>query len=202
MTDGCGFINLAAMKIIKKKFNYDALPTGVQGRIAGAKGMWIRHPNDDSPDPKIWIRDSQNKIKLPELGKVHRIFDLLSVSKPSSSIALSQQSILNLSFNGIPDDVLVKLLEQGIVDEVMPLLDWKRPNAMTALWDAINKSGGVSGSRTQRIAAGASRALGLQRQDWGHDDVVADQDISGTTYTGRNEYSKGERTNSVSDTLC
>lgn len=170
MTDGCGFINLAAMKIIKKKFNYDALPTGVQGRIAGAKGMWIRHPNDDSPDPKIWIRDSQNKIKLSELGKAHRIFDLLSVSKPSSSIALSQQSILNLSFNGIPDDVLVKLLEQGIVDEVMPLLDWKRPNAMTALWDAINKSGGVSGSRTQRIAAGASRALGLQRQDWGHDE--------------------------------
>ncbi|EDR15354.1 uncharacterized protein LACBIDRAFT_301565 [Laccaria bicolor S238N-H82] len=195
MTDGCGFINLTAMKIIKKKFNYDSLPTGIQGRIAGAKGMWIRHPTDDSLEPKIWIRDSQNKIKLSELDKAHRIFDLLSVSKPSSSIALSQQSILNLSFNGIPDDVLVKLLEQGIVDEVMPLLDWKRPNAMTVLWDAINKSAGVSGSRTQRVAAGASRALGFQRQDWGHDDVVADQDaetqdISGTTYTGRNEYSK------------
>ncbi|TFK17046.1 hypothetical protein FA15DRAFT_578600, partial [Coprinopsis marcescibilis] len=51
---------------ITKQMAYEYLPTAVQGRIDGAKGLWVRHPTDEDLDtPRIWIRASQNKIKNP-----------------------------------------------------------------------------------------------------------------------------------------
>ncbi|TFK42152.1 RNA dependent RNA polymerase-domain-containing protein [Crucibulum laeve] len=197
MTDGAGFINRAALTSITRHMGLQYLPAALQGRIAGAKGMFMLHPSDDEAEPCIWIRDSQNKINLPHLrDKSHRIFDLLSISRSSSTVSLSQQSILNLSFNGVPDEVLISLMEQGLVDDIAPLLDWDRSNAMVFLWDALNKSGNVSGSRAQRFASGVSRVLGLQRREWGHQDVRMEKASAEyvdeppvATNTGRNEHS-------------
>ncbi|RXW18376.1 hypothetical protein EST38_g7477 [Candolleomyces aberdarensis] len=191
MTDGCGFINLAALTAITRKMGYESAPTALQGRIDGAKGLWVRHPTDDSDEPTIWIRDSQNKIKNPTQDRGHRIFELLAPSKASLHTALSMQSILNLYFNSVPEDTIVKLFREGLKEEMMPLLEW---DSMVLLYDAINKAGGVAGSRMVRIAAGASVALGLQRNSWGHEDVdseeSSEQESAGpATYTGRNQYS-------------
>ncbi|KAH9486232.1 RNA-dependent RNA polymerase 1 [Psilocybe cubensis] len=197
MTDGCGYINHSALHAIVKHMDYEALPAAVQGRIAGAKGLWILHPDDTSDEPKIWIRNSQNKIKYSEFDRSHRIFDLLGPSRPSSSICLSEQSIVNLFNNGVPAETLIRLMEEGLEEDVAPLMDWDRPHAMVFLWDAINKCGNVSGSRTQRISVALNRALGLKGRDWGrdNDDIDADEDgVEGaddgpTLNTGRNMYS-------------
>ncbi|KAJ7696817.1 RNA dependent RNA polymerase-domain-containing protein [Mycena rosella] len=167
MTDGCGFINRSALLLITKIVGYNSLPTAVQGRIGGAKGLWVLHPTDQDPNPKIWIRDSQLKIRLQGDHRVHRIFDLLRASHPSQTEArheLSEQSILCLSSNGIPDDVLASLLVEGLEQSVKPLLDWG-VGAMPSLWRAVANAGNVSGSRLQRIAGSRSRVLGFRDRE-------------------------------------
>jgi len=37
MTDGCGFINLAALKRLRAMFGWETFPAAIQCRIAGAK---------------------------------------------------------------------------------------------------------------------------------------------------------------------
>jgi hypothetical protein len=200
MTDGCGLINLAAMKAIAKKLGYPTRSSGIQARAFNGKGMFITHPTNDDPEPKLWIRKSQAKITYDyPLDRAHRILDLLSVSQPSSSINLSRQSIVNLAYNGVPHNVLVNLMVDGLTDEVKPLMEWDGPNAMVALWNAINRLGNVSGTRVQRSAAGLSRALGLAGREWGHDDVgmtdkaaalkEALEEVAKPVYTGRSEHS-------------
>lgn len=194
MTDGCGFINLAALAIITRKLGYESAPTALQGRIDGSKGLWVRHPTDESEEPKIWIRDSQNKIKNPRLDRAHRIFELLGPSKASLSVALSTQSILNLAHNGVPSETIVELFREGLKDEVTPLLQW---DSMPLLYDAVNKAGGVAGARLARISDGNGRALGVQRAQWRPDDVEEtnndnDTETDSATYTGRNPYSGGK----------
>lgn len=198
MTDGCGFINQAALVAINTQLNKQSLPVAVQGRIAGAKGLWILHPDDDSPEFKIWIRDSQNKIKLSQLHRSHRIFELVAASQPSTSgIPVSRQSIVNLSFNGVPDDVLMAYLEKGLVKAIEPLVNWDRPKAALHLWYAINMTGSVARSRLARVTAGISRALGLTRRVWSEADAEEVEngdmfDEVNAAISGRNEYSKSE----------
>lgn len=200
MTDGCGHINAAAARLITKKMGFSVRITAFQGRLSGGKGLWIIHPTDKDPEPKIWIRKSQAKIIYNSpLDRAHRIFDLLSVSQPSKSTNISSQNIVNLAFNGVPHDVLVTLMVNGLTDEVKPLMEWSGPQAMIALWNTINRLGNVSGTRLQRSAAGQSRALGLVSRKWGHDDVgmtdenaaleEALEEVAKPENTGRSQYS-------------
>jgi len=196
MTDGCGFINHAALLLIVKKNGYESLPAGIQGRIDGSKGFFILHPTDNANVPKIWIRDSQNKIKNRSFDRAHRILDLVAASQPSASSALTQQSIINLHANGIPAEKLTEMMEQGLEGEIMPLLDWDKPRAMTFLGAAISKAGGVPGARTQRVAYSLNRVLGFKGRDWHDDDLGNDEndndDDEPVEYTGRNAYTGGE----------
>ena len=195
MTDGCGFLNHAALLRIVKSFRYESLPSGVQGRIDGSKGFWILHPHDNSDEPKIWIRTSQNKIQNRSFDRAHLIFDLLCPSRHSAPVTLSQQSIINLFANEVPQETLIRLMEEGLEKVIAPLLEWEGRYAMPLLWDAINKCGGISGSRTQRLATALNRVLGLKGRDWGNesveDDVKQESEDLFTTYTGRNPYSGG-----------
>ena len=195
MTDGCGFLNHAALQGIIQTVGYDSIPAGIQGRIGGSKGFFILHPTDTSPEPKIWIRDSQKKIQHKNLDRAQRILDLLCASQSSPPAALTQQSILNLFANGVNAELLVRLMEQGLEEEVAPLLHWDKPHASLFLHDAISKCGGVSGVRTQRIAYSLNRVLGFTGRDWHDDDGLNkeddDDDDEADAYTGRNEYSGG-----------
>jgi len=190
MTDGCGLINQAALVTINAQLNRPSLPVAVQGRIAGAKGVWLLHPTDGSSEPKIWIRKSQNKIRYHLLDRSHRIFELVAPSHPSNPVSISRQSIVNLSFNGVPDEVLLSCVEKGLTEEIEPLLRWDHPQARLYLWSAINKNGNVSRSRLSRATVGISRALGLTRRIWKEDDYQ--EGISDFDKSGRNEYSGGE----------
>ncbi|KAK0234147.1 RNA dependent RNA polymerase-domain-containing protein [Armillaria fumosa] len=202
MTDGCGFINESALSSLTKLLGRSVMPTAVQGRIAGSKGLWIRHPSDFDEEYKIWIRPSQKKINYERLDHSHRILDVVCVGYPSSSSTLSAQSILNLSFNGVPDAVLVELLKEGLARTVDPLIEKKGRFSDVSLWTAVNQAGGVSSARIQRLAGGLARVLGYTRREW-HNSIVyddkrnddkkaPDDDIEEQPLpncTGRNEYS-------------
>lgn len=192
MTDGCGFLNRAALHAIMKVVGFGTVPAGVQGRIDGSKGFWILHPRDTALVPKIWIRNSQNKIQNPLLDRAHRIFDLVCVSHPSPPNALSRQSIVNLFANGIPESQLVRLMEIGLEAKISPLLQWDN---VLFLEDAIRKCGNVPGARAQRVASSLNRVLGFTRRNWGDDDENSDDEDDendSSVYTGRNEYSGGK----------
>lgn len=196
MTDGCGFINQAALRAINGQLNKRSLPVAIQGRIAGAKGLWILHPDDTSPDFKIWIRESQNKIKYTCLHRAHRIFELVATSQPSNSVSIATQPIINLAYNGIPHETLLGWLEKGLVEEIQPLIDWDRPHS-AHLWRAIYKAGGLGRSRLARMTVGFSRAKGLTGGSWKDDEIeqildVDSFDDTSNTFGGRNQYSGGE----------
>lgn len=188
---------------LTSRVGYQSRPAGIQGRLAGSKGLWILHPTDTDPEPKIWIRKSQAKIvyRFP-LDRAHRIFDLVATSNFSPSINLKQQSIINVWHNGVSSELLSAMMEQGLKEEVEPLMKWHGDYSMECLWNSLNQLGGVSRSRLQRVTAGLSRVLGLQGRDWGHEDIDLDEhgnakqdlidELATPAYTGRNEHSGGE----------
>ncbi|KAI6120941.1 RNA dependent RNA polymerase-domain-containing protein [Pisolithus croceorrhizus] len=165
-TDGCGWINGAALTQIMRRMGYSSRPTAVQGRIGGAKGMWVLHPDpaEQVADGgcKIWIRSSQNKISLPKpVPKSQRIFELLAPSRVTGPCRLSAQTLINLTHNGVPDGIIKGLMAHGIQEEVKELVDWSGPQSMLRVWRAVEKVGSVVISHIQRRAAGEARALGI-----------------------------------------
>ncbi|KAF8648909.1 hypothetical protein AX16_006144 [Volvariella volvacea WC 439] len=198
MTDGCGFMNKAALLKITRALVYPNLAVAVQGRIMGAKGLWILHPTDHDPlaEPRIWIRASQNKIKLPHLDYAHRIFDVITASKSGIPAALTRQSIINLSFNGIPNSEFISLQKQGLTAEVLPLMEWGEAEGQNVhLYQAVSKNGSVTATRAARLGADRSRSLGLSPREWGHENIELleagktpdiEENSSGP-YTGRSE---------------
>ncbi|KAI1786799.1 RNA dependent RNA polymerase-domain-containing protein [Ganoderma leucocontextum] len=162
-TDGCGWMNNAALSAIARHMGLEERPTAVQGRFGGAKGLWVLHPRDQSSTPKIWIRESQVKIKLDmkTLHPAHSIFDLLAPPRVTLPSRLSRLTILNLAHNGVPKETFVDLMRHTIDEEVKSLVQWTGPKAMALLWKAVEKVGGVAMKRALQHAVGTSRALGL-----------------------------------------
>ncbi|KAG1840300.1 RNA dependent RNA polymerase-domain-containing protein [Suillus subalutaceus] len=189
MTDGCGYISGAALTAIMRVMKYSSRPTAVQGRIAGAKGMWI------------WIRDSQNKINLGSLHKVdsaHRIFDLLAPSRVTGPSRLSSQTLVNLAHGRVPLSVLKDLMADGLHEEVRQLTEWSGPDSMLMVWRAVEQAGRVVTSRLRRRIAGQARALGLGQlrpneelaagiDDY--DDVAVSPSLGNSVNRGRDPYS-------------
>ncbi|KAG2153597.1 RNA dependent RNA polymerase-domain-containing protein [Suillus bovinus] len=205
MTDGCGYISGAALTAIMRVMKYSSRPTAVQGRIAGAKGMWVLHPDPehqiaDGP-PKIWIRDSQNKIKLGPLHKVdsaHRIFDLLAPSRVTGPSRLSSQTLVNLAHGRVPLSILKELMADGLHEEVRQLTEWSGPDSMIMVWRAVEQAGRIVTSRLRRRIAGQARALGLGQLRPNEelaagiddcDDVAVNPSLRGSENRGRNPYS-------------
>lgn len=181
MTDGAGFMNGAALTQICERMGYPARPDAVQGRIGGDKGMWmlLYKAADLDEAPKIWTRrQSQRKIRhLPisdpsqPANRAHLIFNLLSPSKARPECCLAMHAIINLSHNGVPDEVFMSLLEKGLDADVRALTQWTEPLIPVA--KTIHNSGGLTGARLQRLAQGTSRAHGFI-SDFARDKNTAD----------------------------
>ena len=192
LTDGCGFMNWAALAAIARLFQYTHFPTAVQGRIAGSKGLWILHPHDRSPDaiPMIWIRPSQTKIKHERLAPAHLIFELVAPPRVSAPSRLSRHTLMVLSHNGVPDKEIKALMAAGIDAEVQALSVFDNP---PLLYCAVAEVGRIFPARLQRLASGSGRALGLGR-DWSQEieDEPNDEDVEhagSVCLVDRNEYS-------------
>ncbi|KAH8835992.1 RNA dependent RNA polymerase-domain-containing protein [Flagelloscypha sp. PMI_526] len=167
LTDGCGFINRAALVIIQAVKKCDRPPSGVQGRIAGQKGLWILHPTDRSDDPKIWCRRSQNKINLQTIHRGHCILEIISVSVPPASKHVSYlgiQPILNFAHNGVPIEILINLFCRGLETEAKRFFEW---DDLKFLWHVCDKAGGITAARlTKCLAEGKATANNWKRSEW------------------------------------
>ncbi|KAF7790007.1 hypothetical protein EIP86_000955 [Pleurotus ostreatoroseus] len=201
-TDGCGYMNGAALMAIGKHMSYTSRPTVVQGRFLGSKGVWMLHPEDRDPaaPPRVWVRDSQLKIhhitgdnwtpdNLRTLHRAHLIFDLLASPRMTLPARLNRLSILNLAHNGVPNEIFVRLMDEGLRDEVNALRRWEGERAMESLWTAVDIACGVTSSRLQRLAAGLQRALGLAGRET--DDRASESELSDHSSVATEDLSAG-----------
>ncbi|CAO3610910.1 unnamed protein product [Mucor fragilis] len=158
MTDGCGIISCSAMKKIMGCQATDELPCAIQGRIAGAKGVWIIEPDlDFMTGDYIKIRKSQDKFKtgLPQsdfmLDPHHYTFDLIKNSILVYPSNLNTQFIQCLSHGGVAHSIFIVILKEyihqlaAIVTEnqsVKLLRDWvaKCGKIMMGRWEAETSS--------------------------------------------------------------
>ncbi|KAF7727414.1 hypothetical protein EC973_007578 [Apophysomyces ossiformis] len=161
MTDGCGMISYAAMRKIMGSERKDVLPCAVQGRIGGAKGVWIVGPEVDFNSGEwIEIRKSQNKFKtgVPQadlsIDPVHYTFDLVKDAICVYPSNLNTQFIQCLAAGGVPTSVFVDLLKEylrrliSIVTEnknIKILRDWvaKTGSIMRARWELEDNEKGI-----------------------------------------------------------
>jgi hypothetical protein len=142
MNDGCSLISVAAAKIVWKLYRgamgmrgAQALPSAFQGRIGGAKGMWIVSGESFSKDPKdlqIWIEinDSQLKFNPHEEDLLDATFDPLRLSfevtnycTPPCASELHVSFIPILEDRGVHRDTIANLMFTRLDAERFELLD-------------------------------------------------------------------------------
>ncbi|KAK4504775.1 hypothetical protein PRZ48_002737 [Zasmidium cellare] len=108
MSDGCREISHYAMCKIAEVLGCAELPSAVQGRIAGSKGIWYRKPDpnyygksDKPPGPHIWIAKTQIKVKRDSLFGCDSGTLTLNVKKPNS---MARSSLAHMGFLPILED--------------------------------------------------------------------------------------------------
>jgi len=177
IADGCGFMNRNALDLVTQHAGLHELSCAVQGRLGGSKGVWLLHPDhqlpDDSP-PRVWIRDSQKKIKHesppgPKDGRsrAYFIFDYLAPARLSFPSRLNRQTITNLSSNGVPTRVFAEMLEAAVRKDFEDLTTWEGEEAMEFLLSNLTRLGGVSATRAARKVGSLARARGIRGREIG-----------------------------------
>lgn len=144
----------------------------VHARIAGAKGLWLLHPSPehqhiDDP-PRIWIRKSQTKVKHSNKEGWHRslrILDLVRFQRLTIPSNLNSQTILNMSSNGVPDDIFKTLMEECFKEEIEPFTKWTGPGVCEDLAKAIERAGKIMGSRQRRRVGADARLFNFALDD-------------------------------------
>jgi hypothetical protein len=124
MNDGCARISMTLARAIARHMGLNETPSVFQGRIAGAKGLWMAVPDDEFHNLGIRnycteIADSQLKIK-PHPKDNHtsdetqRTFEVLNHSGPGKPAALNAQLLTILYDRGVPRNTLGELLVADI----------------------------------------------------------------------------------------
>ncbi|KAF2086382.1 hypothetical protein K490DRAFT_66937 [Saccharata proteae CBS 121410] len=136
MNDGCSRISIGALLAHwRSKSLPGPVPSAVQGRIGGAKGVWIISASTDTTDPEhldhwIEISDSQLKFKphprddCDETYDQNRLlFEPLASSAPPSSSSLNKAFFPILLDRGIPKERLRDLVTMCLHRNREALLD-------------------------------------------------------------------------------
>lgn len=151
MTDGCGLISVSAMRKIMGCERADTLPCAVQGRIGGAKGVWIVAPDlDFNSGEWIHIRKSQHKFKTGglqynmKIDPLHYTFDLVKNAICLYPSNLNTQFIQCLSSCGVPTSVFIDLLNEYLDRLTREVAENRNPRLLR---DWAAKTGGVMRNR-------------------------------------------------------
>ena len=131
MNDGCARISRAAANHIAERLGLTQTPSVYQGRIGGAKGMWMfdaldEHLPQSKRDYWIEITDSQLKFNghpednlYPDESRM--TFEVHDYSKKLCPAALNFQLIPILEDRGVPYTVFQHLLEEDLTSKVAEL---------------------------------------------------------------------------------
>lgn len=160
MNDGCARVSKAAARDIAETLGLDTPPSVFQGRIGGAKGMWMVDALEESlPNSNrgywIEITDSQLKFEGDPLDNLYpdpeRVtFEVQSYSKKLSTAALNFQLMPILEDRGVPFLVIKRLLEEDLtakvgdlevaMDSTLALRKWNQDNN-SVTEDRLNNKG-------------------------------------------------------------
>ena len=175
MNDGCARISRSAARRIAEILGLDSVPSVFQGRISGAKGLWMIDALDESlPDRPgghwIEITDSQLKFESDPMDKLYpdpeRVtFEVHSYSKRLSTADLNFQLMPILEDRGVPYSVFKRLLEEDLTAKVaeletamgspLALRKWNQDNNSVTEERLVNKGidmlGGIPDSLAEKI---------------------------------------------------
>ncbi|KAF8430536.1 RNA dependent RNA polymerase-domain-containing protein [Terfezia claveryi] len=191
MDDGCSFASPAVFRKIQEQLGLKEAPTAVQGRLGGAKGLWIVDPvalkevSQGKRDPnEIWIRVNESQAKyqehqVSELDPAWTTLDLAWFSHPPKPANVNLQLLAVLDHRGVPFEPL-----RDLVDEHLELIIQELNNAIDdrlLLRNWVYANGKLSNARAMAAigylgscpAAPAERLLmwldaGFRPQSQGH----------------------------------
>jgi hypothetical protein len=160
MTDGAGRISPSLASKIRLKLGLSYIPSGFQGRIGEAKGLWSVNWNDKSGEDWIEVYDSQRKWTRSTKPNgesddpSHRTFEVLKWSGPLKSADLNLQFLPLLIDRArspkLMKDSISKLLVEGLNREIETLLTaMKSPQAFRNWVREVNPN------TKERLKAGA-----------------------------------------------
>src|ERR1700722_5927824 len=114
------------------------------------------HPEEKEnkhEEPRIWLRPSQIKIRFPPVPRDPAMLwiDLLRPSHMRTPGRLAIEIIICLAENGVPHQLFVALLREGLETMVSALTTWEGPDAMYQLWYNVVKYRFVMSSRMSRF---------------------------------------------------
>lgn len=177
MNDGCARISRAAARDITEALGLDTMPSAFQGRIGGAKGMWMVDASDESlpnnhQENGYWIEITDSQLKFeghpidnmfPDRERV--TFEVQSYSKKLSTASLNYQLMPILEDRGVPYEVFKRLLEEDLtakvgelevaMDSALALRKWNQDNNSVVEERLVNKGidmlGGLPDSLAEKI---------------------------------------------------
>ncbi|KAL8737270.1 MAG: hypothetical protein Q9181_001856, partial [Wetmoreana brouardii] len=131
MNDGCARVSKAAARAITELLHLDYVPSIFQGRISGAKGVWMVDALGESigcPNGDFWIEITDSQLKFdansqdewyPDPERV--TFEVLAFSRPLTTANLNYQLMPILAERKVPFRVFEDLLEADLTAKVAEL---------------------------------------------------------------------------------
>jgi hypothetical protein len=159
MNDGCARISRQLASDIHKHLGLDYIPSVFQGRISGAKGLWM--VEDDSslyPDASnrrgYWVEvtDSQLKVKPHPKDRAgtdpqHRTFEILQWSSVPKTASMTVQLMSILHHGGVKKELLEQRLRANTHGYYLELVTAMKDPRNLRLWTRQHEKG----SREQEI---------------------------------------------------
>jgi hypothetical protein len=154
MNDGCALISVgAALEIWKDLDQLESVPSVFQGRIGGAKGIWMLSGPVTSQRPEdreVWIQVSDSQKKFSPSAKdlndatfdEHRLtFDLLRFSTSPSKAKLHTSFLPILRDRGVQQDDILDLARESLDHERTQLLQRLQSSESLCRWAYKESSG-------------------------------------------------------------
>ena len=126
MNDGCALMSPSLASAIAKSMGLTEVPSAFQGRIGGAKGLWLVDYQDvhahavGTEDCWLQVTPSQNKImphpKDRDVCDEYRQFEVNDFAKPPQQTALNTQFLTVLHDRGVKREVLRDCLQEQVRD--------------------------------------------------------------------------------------
>lgn len=167
MNDGCALMSRAVANQICDQLGITtATPSTFQGRIAGAKGLWMVDSHQSSitglNDDDFWIQISDSQLKIhphpqecTDLVDVEKMtLEILDWSKSLRPVYLNVQILLILAHGGDVKEYIAKLTQDGmqrIYDDFMQVLHSNNPVVCRALLQKYKSSSENGTGKARRL---------------------------------------------------
>ncbi|KAJ5562775.1 RNA-dependent RNA polymerase eukaryotic-type [Penicillium sp. DV-2018c] len=168
MNDGCALMSRAlANQVCDQLGITTATPSCFQGRIAGAKGLWMvdchqSGMNTAMNNDDIWIQISDSQLKIhPHPGEWtgqvdddKLTFEVVNWAKPLHPVDLNIQLLAILEYGAGVKDYIAKLTRDGVqslYDDFLEVLRSNSPVVCRALLQKLKPSSGDGTDRARRL---------------------------------------------------